>query len=185
MRATVLICDLLYVWAVIMFTRTIQATRSTRTQVRISYFLLFGIRARTLRFKRKESHHAHPPDTPCTAAHRLWTFSIQLRHVRLAFEPSSREQAPTDHLSATALTLLSVNYMSKGRDLIAAVFFVASLGFKQMALYYAPAIGSYLLAKCIYLGHKNGCVILSSCPALHLTVTQHRAGVHCSCSSVL
>lgn len=55
-----------------------------------------------------------------------------------------------------ALTLLSVNYISKGRDLVAAVFFVASLCFKQMALYYAPAIGSYLLAKCIYLGQKNG-----------------------------
>ena len=34
MRATVLICDLLYVWAVIMFTRAVQVTRSTRTQVR-------------------------------------------------------------------------------------------------------------------------------------------------------
>jgi len=34
MRATVLICDLLYVWAVVMFTRMIQAARSTRTQVR-------------------------------------------------------------------------------------------------------------------------------------------------------
>ena len=51
--------------------------------------------------------------------------------------------------------------MSKGQDLIAAAFFVASLGFKQMALYYAPAIGSYLLAKCIYLGWRNGCVLLS------------------------
>jgi alpha-1,3-glucosyltransferase len=59
-------------------------------------------------------------------------------------------------LSTTALTLFSVNYMSNGQDLIAAVFFVASLGFKQMALYYAPAIGPYLLAKCIYLGQKNG-----------------------------
>jgi len=35
MRTTVLICDLLYVWAVVMFTRMIQATRSTRTQVRL------------------------------------------------------------------------------------------------------------------------------------------------------
>ena len=60
-----------------------------------------------------------------------------------------------------ALTLLSVNYMSKGQDLIAAAFFVASLGFKQMALYYAPAIGSYLLAKCIYLGQRNGYVLPS------------------------
>ena len=60
-----------------------------------------------------------------------------------------------------ALTLLSVNYMSKGQDLIAAAFFVASIGFKQMALYYAPAIGSYLLAKCIYLGQRNGYVLPS------------------------
>jgi alpha-1,3-glucosyltransferase len=29
---------------------------------------------------------------------------------------------------------------------------VLSLGFKQMALYYAPAIGSYLLARCLFLG---------------------------------
>lgn len=28
-----------------------------------------------------------------------------------------------------------------------------------MALYYAPAIGSYLLAKCVYLGPSEGCVI--------------------------
>ena len=45
MRTTVLICDLLYIWAVIMFARTIQATRSTRTQVRASYRGLFGFGA--------------------------------------------------------------------------------------------------------------------------------------------
>lgn len=37
-----------------------------------------------------------------------------------------------------------------------AFFFVLSLGFKQMTLYYAPAIGSYLLAKCLYLGPFEG-----------------------------
>jgi alpha-1,3-glucosyltransferase len=37
-----------------------------------------------------------------------------------------------------------------------AIFFVLSLGFKQMTLYYAPAIGSYLLAKCLYLGPIEG-----------------------------
>jgi alpha-1,3-glucosyltransferase len=60
--------------------------------------------------------------------------------------------------------------MSKGQDLIAAVFFVASLGFKQMALYYAPAIGSYLLAKCIYLGQKNGHVV----PSFFLSWLSHQ-----------
>ena len=42
MRATVLVCDLLYVWALIMFTRTVQATRSMRTQVRLPIMTLFG-----------------------------------------------------------------------------------------------------------------------------------------------
>ncbi|KAF9645754.1 ALG6, ALG8 glycosyltransferase, partial [Thelephora ganbajun] len=121
MRTTVLVCDLLYVWAVIMFTRTIQATRSTRTQNLMIVTLL-----------------TQPALLLIDFGH------FQYNSVMLA------------------LTLLSVNYMSKGQDLIAAVFFVASLGFKQMALYYAPAIGSYLLAKCIYLGQKNGHVFPSS-----------------------
>ncbi len=46
-----------------------------------------------------------------------------------------------------------------GRDLLGAFFFVLSLGFKQMALYYAPAIGSYLLAKCFYVGSVAGYAI--------------------------
>ncbi|TFK40795.1 glucosyltransferase [Crucibulum laeve] len=53
-------------------------------------------------------------------------------------------------------TLLAINFFATGQDLIGAFFFVLSLGFKQMALYYAPAIGSYLLAKCLYLGPSAG-----------------------------
>lgn len=56
--------------------------------------------------------------------------------------------------------MLAVDYFGSGRDVLGAFFFVQSLGFKQMALYYAPAIGSYLLAKCIYLGPKQGYVQL-------------------------
>ncbi|OSX59916.1 glycosyltransferase family 57 protein [Postia placenta MAD-698-R-SB12] len=54
------------------------------------------------------------------------------------------------------LTLLALNCFATGRDLLGAFFFVLSLGFKQMALYYAPAIGSYLLGKCLYLGSVHG-----------------------------
>ena len=91
-----------------------------------------------------------------------------------------------DRSSATALTLLSVNYMCKGQDLVAAVFFVASLGFKQMALYYAPAVGSYLFAKCIYLGQKNGHVVPFFFPLLFIILIQKpHAGVDCSYSSAL
>ncbi|KAF9463046.1 glucosyltransferase [Collybia nuda] len=52
--------------------------------------------------------------------------------------------------------LFALNFFATGQDLLGAFFFVLSLGFKQMALYYAPAIGSYLLAKCIYLGPTYG-----------------------------
>ncbi|KAI0333646.1 glucosyltransferase [Cubamyces sp. BRFM 1775] len=58
------------------------------------------------------------------------------------------------------LTLLSANFFATERDLLGAVCFVLSLGFKQMALYYAPAIGSYLLAKCFYLGPTDGTRLL-------------------------
>ena len=60
--------------------------------------------------------------------------------------------------ACTGFTLLSMNFLATGQDMIAAFFFVLSLGFKQMALYYAPAIGAYLLAKCLYLGPVKGCV---------------------------
>lgn len=54
------------------------------------------------------------------------------------------------------LTLLAVDSFAAGLDLVGAVYFVLSLGFKQMALYYAPAIGSYLLGKCVFLGPVEG-----------------------------
>ncbi|CAE6513982.1 unnamed protein product [Rhizoctonia solani] len=54
------------------------------------------------------------------------------------------------------LTLWAVNMFHLGYDLLGAVLFVASLGFKQMALYYAPAVGSYLLGKCFWLGKEQG-----------------------------
>ncbi|PCH40063.1 glycosyltransferase family 57 protein [Wolfiporia cocos MD-104 SS10] len=53
-------------------------------------------------------------------------------------------------------TLLALNFFETGRDLLGASCFVLSLGFKQMALYFAPAIGSYLLGKCLYLGPAQG-----------------------------
>ncbi|KAG6379392.1 glycosyltransferase family 57 protein [Boletus reticuloceps] len=52
--------------------------------------------------------------------------------------------------------LLAINAFAVGFDLLGAVLFVLSLGFKQMSLYYAPAIGAYLLGKCIFLGSKKG-----------------------------
>lgn len=71
--------------------------------------------------------------------------------------------------NAPGFTLLSLNFLASGNDILGAVFFVLSLGFKQMALYYAPAVGSYLVAKCIHLGPAEGCVSLAF---ISLAVTQ-------------
>jgi alpha-1,3-glucosyltransferase len=46
--------------------------------------------------------------------------------------------------------LASMSSMLAGRLLWGCVFFVAALGFKQMALYYAPAVFAYLLGVCIF-----------------------------------
>ena len=61
-------------------------------------------------------------------------------------------------MAASGFTLLAMNFFATGQDILGAVCFVLSLGFKQMALYYAPAIGMYLLAKCLYLGPSEGYV---------------------------
>jgi alpha-1,3-glucosyltransferase len=46
--------------------------------------------------------------------------------------------------------LASMSSMLAGRLLWGCVFFVAALGFKQMALYYAPAVFAYLLGVCVF-----------------------------------
>ncbi|KAI1639554.1 ALG6, ALG8 glycosyltransferase family-domain-containing protein [Biscogniauxia mediterranea] len=48
------------------------------------------------------------------------------------------------------LVLASMSRMIAGSYMWASVFFVGALGFKQMALYYAPAVFAYLLGSCIF-----------------------------------
>ena len=48
------------------------------------------------------------------------------------------------------LVVASMSSLLAGRNLWACVFFVAALGFKQMALYYSFSIFSYLLAICVF-----------------------------------
>jgi alpha-1,3-glucosyltransferase len=54
------------------------------------------------------------------------------------------------------LSLVSLLFLSRNQDLLACIAFSLALCFKQMGLYYAPAIGCYLLAKCIWLGKPEG-----------------------------
>ncbi|ORY08875.1 glucosyltransferase [Clohesyomyces aquaticus] len=46
--------------------------------------------------------------------------------------------------------LASMSSMAAGRPLWGCVFFVGALGFKQMALFYAPAVFAYLLGICVF-----------------------------------
>jgi alpha-1,3-glucosyltransferase len=46
--------------------------------------------------------------------------------------------------------IASMSSMVAGRPLWGCVFFVAALGFKQMALFYAPAVFAYLLGVCVF-----------------------------------
>ncbi|KAJ7095852.1 glycosyltransferase family 57 protein [Mycena belliarum] len=116
MRSTVIILDaLIYVPALLMFTRIWQGSRSKRTQNLALVTLLLQPALLLVDFGH-----------------------FQYNSVMLGF------------------ALLAINLFALGQDLAGAVCFVLSLGFKQMALYYSPAIGGYLIAKCIYLGFPNG-----------------------------
>lgn len=60
------------------------------------------------------------------------------------------------------LALWSFVFLRQGRDGLACVAFVGSLGFKQVALYWAPAVGVWLVGKCWNLGGQQGFVRLWS-----------------------
>ncbi|GAA5830036.1 hypothetical protein JCM11251_006851 [Rhodosporidiobolus azoricus] len=65
-----------------------------------------------------------------------------------------------------SLTLWALNCFQTNHDLLGSFFFVMSLGFKQMALYYAPAVFGYLAGKCLWLGGRKGLTLL-----IHLSLT--------------
>ncbi|KAF2146442.1 glycosyltransferase family 57 protein [Aplosporella prunicola CBS 121167] len=48
------------------------------------------------------------------------------------------------------LVLASMSSMVAGRPMWSCVYFVAALGFKQMALFYAPVVFAYLLGVCLF-----------------------------------
>ncbi|OAQ67925.1 glucosyltransferase [Pochonia chlamydosporia 170] len=79
-----------------------------------------------------------------------WTSSVAL--VAILMQPAT---ILIDHIHfqyntvMLGLVLASINSMLAERYKWAAVFFVAALGFKQMALYYAFTVFAYLLGKCM------------------------------------
>ncbi|KIO27041.1 glycosyltransferase family 57 protein [Tulasnella calospora MUT 4182] len=121
MRATVLVLDLLvYIPAIVWFTRLWWTSRSRRTQnIALLTILL------------------QPSLTLIDNGH------FQYNSVMLG------------------LTVLSLNLLNSGQDVLGAIAFVFSLCFKQMALYYSPAIFAYLLGRCISLPSSKGYVHLA------------------------
>lgn len=54
------------------------------------------------------------------------------------------------------LSLWSIGLFQAGYDTAAAMLFMLSLGFKQMALYYSPAVFAYCLGKCLHFRGLQG-----------------------------
>ncbi|KAJ3791229.1 glucosyltransferase [Lentinula aff. detonsa] len=117
MRVSVVVFDaLIYIPAVLVFSRTWFGARSKRTQD-FAFLLLILFPA---------------------------LFLVDFGH----FQYNS--------IMLEGFTIMALNFFATEHDLLGAVSFVLSLGFKQMALYYAPAIGSFLIAKCILSGPTDG-----------------------------
>ncbi|KAH8593552.1 glycosyltransferase family 57 protein [Bisporella sp. PMI_857] len=80
-----------------------------------------------------------------------WTASIAL--VAILMQPGT---ILIDHVHfqyntvMLGLVLATMSSVLAGRYMWSCVFFVLALGFKQMALYYSPAIFAYLLGVCIF-----------------------------------
>ena len=134
MRLSVLVLDsLIYIPALVMFSRTWQRSRSKRTQELAILTLLFQPALLLIDFGH-----------------------FQYNSVMLGVSYFSFIRLRKLMRGNVGFTLLAINFFAIGNDILGAFFFVLSLGFKQMALYYAPAIGSYLLAKCLRLGIIKG-----------------------------
>jgi len=150
MRSTVVVSDaLIYIPALFIFSRTWLGTRSKRTQVRSHYVSVGRV------FDKKCLQNLAFIVMAFQPALLLVDFGhFQYNSVMLGTNLSRR----TFYMNSRFLgfTILSISLFAISHDVLGAVAFVCSLGFKQMALYYAPAIGTYLLAKCLLLGPVDG-----------------------------
>lgn len=111
-----------------------------RATVVISEYLVYipAVVAFSRRYTRVQGVHA-------------WSASIAL--VAVLLQPAS---ILIDHghfqynTVMLGLVVASLDAIVAGRMLWACIFFVGALGFKQMALYYAPAMFAYLLGICVF-----------------------------------
>jgi alpha-1,3-glucosyltransferase len=85
--------------------------------------------------------------------HGVHTWEASIALMALLMQPSTTliDHAHFQYNTVMlGFVLASMSSMLAGRRLWASVFFVAALGFKQMALYYAPAVFAYLLGVCTF-----------------------------------
>ncbi|KAG8959267.1 Glucosyltransferase-like protein [Tulasnella sp. 419] len=66
-------------------------------------------------------------------------------------------------------TVLAIDLFHSGHNLLGAIAFVCSLCFKQMALYYSPAIFAYLLGRCLALPSPRNVILLSKIAAVTIS----------------
>lgn len=120
---------------------------------------------KTFDLRNHSSHQksiGHPSSLPNLESHhlsdRLW-LGAMYSIITLLLNPNLT-LIDNGHFQFNSImlgfTLASLTYFHSGRDLLGAVMFICSVSFKQMALYYSPAIFAYLFGKCLYLGHPNG-----------------------------
>ncbi|ESZ93732.1 glycosyltransferase family 57 protein [Sclerotinia borealis F-4128] len=81
----------------------------------------------------------------------MWTASIALTAILMQPGSILIDHAHFQYNTVMlGLVLASMSSVLAGRYMWSCVFFVMALGFKQMALYYAPAMFAYLLGVCIF-----------------------------------
>ncbi|KAJ8061679.1 hypothetical protein OCU04_009480 [Sclerotinia nivalis] len=81
----------------------------------------------------------------------IWTASIALTAILMQPGSILIDHAHFQYNTVMlGLVLASMSSVLAGRYMWSCVFFVMALGFKQMALYYAPAMFAYLLGVCIF-----------------------------------
>ncbi|RQM21795.1 hypothetical protein B5M09_009397 [Aphanomyces astaci] len=86
-------------------------------------------------------------------------------------------------------TTLAVASILQDHEVLGSIFFSCALNFKQMALYFAPAITFYLVAKCLYRPHailhfvKLGVTVIASFAVLWLPLCASTG--HATCGPTL
>ena len=142
MRASVVWGDLLvWVSAVVTFCRIRYHTGGKKSSQ--TFVSQFGSSRQNRKLTLIVVGRRGPEHPPATCAHpdRQRTFSVSSEPLFNPLgEPLPTELLPRYNSIMLGLTLWSVNLFHGGHDLLGAFAFVLSLGFKQMALYYSPAM---------------------------------------------